>query len=566
MRHALLASLIVPLSTLVIAVGPVGAADDAELQRIQSAIADAITKPIGGPGGAMVELASPVSAVWRDGKVLVSLKGLKVQTPVEASITVGDVDIEVLPRGEGLYDFDVVMPKSFPIQGDSPNDKATLTISDYKFKGTWSAEVENIVNVDAMLDDLLLTNETADPREKFMVSIDDVAGRSAYTKGSDGLWTGTASGKTGAIVVKAPEGEGDLEIAGMEASATSTNSDWSALAKAMNRFEELMAPGAPKITDVQRQELSALFGAINWGDNQGAFSVRGLAFTQGGQKLFSLGDTTWKLLFNAAEKAGKLGIRVSFDGINIIEQFLPPNLTPTKGAFDVTLENFPVRSFLASMFMQAMETANLESSRAVEPPANEVPPDAPPPAVSTEPLPSTSADPNAPAESEAPTASEMIGEGSGASEPPPAAEPPPVSEPPMASEPPMMGPFRADDPFLQEIFQLASNIVLNELSVSAADAGVSADGRLQVDPEAEAMGTGKVTAKLRGIDNVLEYVNQMSQSDPDMKDFGAFLIFLKGLGRAESAGGETVYVYDIDIQKQGAPTVNGTSLDNMNFD
>lgn len=570
MRHALLASLIVPLSSLVLAVGPVAADDEVELKRIHSAITEAIAEPIGGLGGAKIELANPVSAVWRDGRVIVSIKGAKLLTPVDAQIGIGDVEIAVVPKGDGLYDFDVMMPKSFPVIGDSPADKGTITLSNYKLKGTWSREVESIVNLDAMLDDLVITNEPTKPSEQFRVSIDDAVANSNYTKGGDGLWSGTVNGKVGAVSVMAPEGEGDLHLGGMEASAVTQGSDWTALAKAMNRMEEVMKPGAPPMTDALRQELAALFGGINWGDNEGTFSVKGIAFTQGGHKLFSLDDTTWKFLFKAAQEAGTLGLRLSFDGIKIEEQFLPPNLTPTKGALDITLEKFPVRQFFASMFMQATESGAY--APAIEPPP------APPPAESVPPSPETvepsAGNPAAPREptqvaeaDTAPSASEMIGADANASEPSPPSDAPPAEPPPMASEPPMMGPFRADDPFLQKIFEMASVFVLNEFSVGAASAGISADGRLMVDPEAEAMGTGKLQAKLRGIDAVLEFVNQMaSGGDEDMKGLGAFLIFLKGLGRAENVGGETVYVYDIDVPKQGAPTVNGTSLDNMDFD
>ena len=433
MRHALLASLIVPLSTLVLAVGPVAADDEVELKRIQSAVTEAIAEPIGGPGGAKIELANPVSAVWRDGRVIVSIKGAKLLTPVDATIGIGDVEIAVVPKGDGLYDFDVVMPKSFPVTGSNPGEKGTLTLSDYRLKGTWSREVESIVNLDAMLDDVVITNEPAPPNERFKVTLDDAVAKSNYTKGGDGLWSGTVSGKVGAISINAPEGEGDLQLGGMEASAVTQGSDWTALAKAMNRMEEVMKPGAPPMTDALRQELAALFGGVNWGNNEGTFSVKDIAFSQGGHKLFSLDDTTWKFLFKAAEEAGTLGLRLSFDGIKIEEQFLPPNLTPTKGALDITLEKFPVRQFFASMFMQATESGAY--APAVEPPPPPPPAESTPPAESAPPSPeglepsagnpAAASEPTQVADADAaPSASEMIGDDAHAAEPPPSDTPP----------------------------------------------------------------------------------------------------------------------------------------------
>jgi hypothetical protein len=68
---------------------------------------------------------------------------------------------------------------------------------------------------------------------------------------------------------------------------------------------------------------------------------------------------------------------------------------------------------------------------------------------------------------------------------------------------------------------------------------------------------------LRGIDTAVAYLNAETEADPDMKDIATFLIFLKGLGKAEVAGGEVVYVYDIDLPKEGEATVNGMLLEEV---
>jgi hypothetical protein len=51
-----------------------------------------------------------------------------------------------------------------------------------------------------------------------------------------------------------------------------------------------------------------------------------------------------------------------------------------------------------------------------------------------------------------------------------------------------------------------------------------------------------------------------------MKDISTFLIFLKGLGKAEvGPGNEVFYVYDLEVPKEEPPTVNGYLLDDMMF-
>ena len=127
----------------------------------------------------------------------------------------------------------------------------------------------------------------------------------------------------------------------------------------------------------------------------------------------------------------------------------------------------------------------------------------------------------------------------------------------------MVGPFPADDLFLQQLFALGTVFALNEFSIDAPGTGMKASGRLNVDPESMTMGTGKIKATLRGIDALLAYANAEARTDDEMKDMAAFMIFLKGLGKPEGSGADMAYVYDIDIPKAGPPTVNGTPLDGM---
>jgi hypothetical protein len=577
MRHALVAAILLPAAGLVLAGGVASAADMAELERIRDAIAEAIKEPIGGPDGARVTLAEPIGAAWQDGRAVISLKGAQVVTPINATIAVGNVDIAVLPRNDGYYDFSVTMPKSFAISG-GPSDKATLSFADYRFAGTWSREIENVANIDVMFDDLVLTNETSEPREKFRISVGDLAARTNYTKGANGLWSGTANGLLSGFVVDAPEGEGDFELGSIEMSSTSQGIDvdnWSRLAR---RITEATKPGSPPLTDAQRQEFATALAGVNWGVNDASMVIRGIAFTEDGKRVFSLGNSTFKLGFDGSREAGQLGLRFSIADLLIEENMLPPNLAPTKGALDVSLEQFPLRAFLGSMFLQGAEGAGMMPEPSYVPlpePALIEPPAAAEPASETAAAnPETPTDPNRLAETSPAASIEGSAPRAIEGETPPvsadagtATEVPPAAEPAPMTEPPMIGPFRADDPFIQRIFELGTQIVLNEFSIDAPGTGVSASGRVRVDPESAGMGVGKLKASLRGIDAVLAYVNDQARHDEEMKAIAAFLIFLKGLGRAEAASaGETVYVYDIDVPKDGPPTVNGTPLDQMDFD
>lgn len=521
-----------------VAVSNAFAEDSAELDRIKNAIAEAIA-PGSDPGQPRVELAQPIGAVWRDGRAVVSLKGAKVVAPDEVTLLVGDVDIAVLPRGNGFYDFSVIMPKSFDIIGDNQQKDGRLTIGAYKFDGTWASEVEGLATVDAAFEDVHVEDLSA-TKENGDIKVGAIEARANYTKGSDGLWSGTANGRVADVKIHGGDGE-DVSVASLEAKGVSNAWDWIGWNQVMTRIEKFAeAPAAQQTPDV-RGQIAAALRALSWGSNNGTFTLKGLNVGMGGKRIFTLGDTTWSGALDGTKDVGPLSFRIAVTDLAVEENTLPANIAPTKGALDITLEQFPIRDLLSSIFMQVTETGT-------------------PAPVTTEPMtaptePSTTTE--AAAGESAAQGSADNNQGSTVAE----NEAPPQEAPPA---PPMIGPFPADDAFIQKVFELGSAVVLNEFSIDAPGAGVNANGRIKIDPESEAMGTGKLKATVRGLDALLAFANAEAKHDPDLQDFAAMLIFVKGLGKAEaSTGGETIYVYDVDVPKQGAPTVNGTSLDQI---
>jgi hypothetical protein len=592
MRNALML-IVVPACLAALPAFAASPADDAELERVRSAIAEAIA-PSPDPDMPRLELAEPVSAARCGGHIVVSLKQAKLIAPDEgATLVIGDVDIAVRPRGDGYYAFDVTMPQRFEaIEHGVP--EGVVTIASYGITGVWASEVESLTKLDVSLagiDATDLTPETAN----FGALIETLEARLDYVKGPDGLWSGTSSARVAGVKVHTedtPDESDDLMLAAIETSGSTTGWDWSAWHRVVSRFEQSMAPDAAPLSEEEWKALANELRSVNWGINEGAVTIKGMSVGAAGEHLFDLGEFTWKLAFDGAQEAGPLTVRLALTDLSVTENELPPNLAPSKAAFDVTLEHFPVRAFLGSLLTQIVGATAMATGDA-----------APPPAVETEPLPEAEPPMAAPPESEPmvdppaaaepsdmPPSTEDDG-GTGMDQPPADApmvedeggmgmdEPAYESEPqgeygdamPMPDDfgepPPMMGPLPMNDPFFESVFSLGTAIVLNELSVDAPSAGMAASGRVEVDPEAVGMGTGRVKATLRGIDSVLAYVESQARLDPEMKDISTFLIFLKGLGRAEvGANSEVVYVYDINVPKEEPPTVNGYLIDEMMFD
>ncbi len=511
------------------------AADDAELERIRLAIAEAIT-PGPDPTDPHIVLAEPVGAAWRDGRAIISLKGAKVVTPGDSTAIIGDVEIAVLPRDAGFYDFDVTMPKSFDIIAVDGTPEGKFIFGGYRLAGTWAREVGSLTNLDAAFANIEVKDMKPDG-DDLNATLGKLEARMNYTKGPDGLWSGTANAGFSDFHMLA-DGSEDVSIARLEIKGSTAGSDWAAWQQVMDKMGAFSEPNATPPTEAARKALGLALRNVNWGANDGSLSISGISASSGGQRIFTLGNTTLKLALDGVKEAGPFSFRLAVDDLSVEENTLPTNLAPTKGALDFTFDPFPVRALFGSMFEQMMDEL-MAPPPSAEDSANVIPPDD-----GTEAMPSN--------ESQEAMPPDNVAEGE--------IEPPPSE----TQEAPMMGPFAADDLFLQQLFAFGTVFALNEFSINAPGTGVNASGRLKVDMEAMGMGTGKLKASVRGIDALLAYANAEAQSDEEMKDAATFLIFLKGLGKPESgAGGETAYVYEIDVPKDGPPTVNGTPLDGI---
>ncbi len=486
------------------------AADNAELERIKRAIAEAI-EPGSDPTAMKIVLAEPLSAAWRDDRAVVTLKGAKV-VDSDGTLNVGDVEIAVLPHDDGLYDFDVTMPKSFDITGPDGAPEGKLTVAKYKLAGTWSREVASLVKLDATLQNLHVKG-SKNGVEELDASLGAFDAHMIYTKNTSGLWDGTAKAHVSDLKILADKSE-DIKIAAIDIESSTKGSDWAAWQRVMEKMEALSAPNAAPPDEGERMALKLALRNINWGANDGSLRIKGISAASGGKPIFVLGETVLRGTIDGSKESGTLSFGLGVDALSIEKNTLPSNLAPTKAKLDIALEKFPVQAFFGSMFEQVIDNM-------LSPPV------------------------------------------AGGEEPDMAADNPSEPPPPEAQEPPMVGPFPADDLFLQQLFALGTVFALNEFSIDAPGTGMKASGRLNVDPESMTMGTGKIKATLRGIDALLAYANAEARTDDEMKDMAAFMIFLKGLGKPEGSGADMAYVYDIDIPKAGPPTVNGTPLDGM---
>lgn len=327
------------------------AADNAELERIKRAIAEAI-EPGSDPTAMKIVLAEPLSAAWRDDRAVVTLKGAKV-VDSDGTLNVGDVEIAVLPHDDGLYDFDVTMPKSFDITGPDGAPEGKLTVAKYKLAGTWSREVASLVKLDATLQNLHVKG-SKNGVEELDASLGAFDAHMIYTKNTSGLWDGTAKAHVSDLKILADKSE-DIKIAAIDIESSTKGSDWAAWQRVMEKMEALSAPNAAPPDEGERMALKLALRNINWGANDGSLRIKGISAASGGKPIFVLGETVLRGTIDGSKESGTLSFGLGVDALSIEKNTLPSNLAPTKAKLDIALEKFPVQAFFGSMFEQVID-------------------------------------------------------------------------------------------------------------------------------------------------------------------------------------------------------------------
>ena len=103
-----------------------------------------------------------------------------------------------------------------------------------------------------------------------------------------------------------------------------------------------------------------------------------------------------------------------------------------------------------------------------------------------------------------------------------------------------------------------SSLEIREIHVVTPSCEVFAEGRFQIEPASLFGVIGRVDARVRGFDSLMELAVEEGKEEAV-----AFLIVLQGLGRPvfEEGTNEPSYAFEIDLRRDGAVTVNGIPFD-----
>ena len=129
------------------------------------------------------------------------------------------------------------------------------------------------------------------------------------------------------------------------------------------------------------------------------------------------------------------------------------------------------------------------------------------------------------------------------------------TEPGNSSQPDLVIP---SDVLLGQMDAADTSFELRELYIAAPSFELIADGAINVESASLFGVIGRIEARIRGVDRLMELA--VKEGEEDMV---ALLIVLQGLGRPVFSQGadEPFYAYEIDLRRDGAVTVNGIPFD-----
>ena len=128
-------------------------------------------------------------------------------------------------------------------------------------------------------------------------------------------------------------------------------------------------------------------------------------------------------------------------------------------------------------------------------------------------------------------------------------------EPDNSSQPDLVIP---SDALLGQMDAADTLFKLRELYIAAPSFALIADGAINVESASLFGVIGRIEARIRGFDSLMELAVEEGE-----EDMVALLIVLQGLGRPvfEEGVGEPSYAFEIDLHRDGAVTVNGIPFD-----
>lgn len=450
-----------------------------------------------------LQLSGPVTARKDGDQVRVVVPGVRFQMH-EETLAWGDLTFNAHRTGPNLFDFDLEAPKKLRVvQGEQV--KGTISAGSYELGGVWHTEVHAPIAINGGWRDVRAKPQ-AKRENAATLRIGSVTMDGAMREEGGELWSGGYNFHLESLEAKSPDGAEGLTIGSI-----SLESETSAmpLREYMAGMREVQFPapveGAEEPPPEQVvEELRALRGMLNTyfsaqGDSIGTLTVRDIAVWAAGEQAFAADRITVDGGFRS-DDANRQAIDIGFRAgrmAYMAEMGVVTEVAPGEVGVSFSFESLPL--------LEMIELALQEAERSVE--------------------------------------AQQTG---------------------ATPEDEEMAALETQARFMELVMRAQPRFVLKQAAFDAPALGVDGEGDLVADPQAQSAAVGSFHFEIARLDRAMQIAQQAAQEGrEEAQNLVPVLMLIRGMGNPVPAkdGSGTVYVFDVEIPKQGSPSINGMPLD-----
>lgn len=471
--------------------------------------------------GEGLTLAGPVEVTPKGSYYEVKIPGAAIANET-ATMDLGTVMINATPEDDGDYRASIAVPNQMTMKDSDGTTRMVIDLGSQKFSGVYNPALGAFTQADAAYDNVVANitpkadaNDKAKP-DPVTITMGSVASQIAMTKDGD-AWSGPQTTTMRNIMLEFGDNKtSKLSIGEIIAAVSYNKTDLGAAKKLRDQLRqglqsngELPAKELQKLVESTMGGMQAIpeSGTSNFTMTNLALDVPAAKATPGAQptsvRLARMGSSS--TLDGMKTDAGTLTSKTTLTGLALTGHEGPLlGLIPSEAAFNITAAQVPFKS--------AMENFSTAINSAIE-------------------AQSGPEGDSAPAQAQAKLHMEQA----------------------VASLPALLA-------------KAGTTITINDTYTTASDLASTLDGALTAASGAPYIFAGKMTLKLKGIDELITKLQEMSRTsnNPRAAGYAQALIFMQLSGQlAKAADGKSERTYAFELTQDGKVLLNGADMKGM---
>jgi len=297
-----------------------------------------------------LHLSGPVRATDEGERIRVVFPGLGLSED-DTRLVVGDVVVDLTPRGADRYHVTIGLPQRFDVLGDSGRI-GLVDIGAARLAGEWSVGLATMPVLDVELRDVALSEFDDKGAATVVARLARLAVSQALAAGADGLWSGPYAMTVAGLDIGDDSDRMTLGEFAMAGRYDGVDLDGAASLAARHGLLDPASSNTTGAGEAEEADIAAFLrdlGGLRWGRVESSLSLRALALTEGGVRVFEQDGLRLHGAIDARGDLGSIGFGLEVEGMTLDLDQVPDALRPRRFAVDLTLERLPLKALVSQV-------------------------------------------------------------------------------------------------------------------------------------------------------------------------------------------------------------------------